>query len=78
MKKTVNFESALKRLEEIVEKMENGDAELDKSLELYEEGIRLVKICSSKLEEAKKKVQILAKDGDKMKLEQFKLPGDEE
>jgi exodeoxyribonuclease VII small subunit len=78
MKKTANFEAALKRLEEIVEKMENGDAELDKSLELYEEGIKLVKICSSKLEEAKKKVQILAKDGDKMKLEQFKQSGDSE
>jgi len=78
MKKIINFESALKRLEEIVDKMENGDAELDKSLELYEEGIKLVKICSAKLDEAKKKVQILSKNGDKMKLDNFEIPGDNE
>ena len=78
MKKNINFESALKRLEEIVGKMEDGGSELDKSLELNEEGIKLVKICSAKLDEAKKKVQILSKNGDKMKLENFKTAGDTE
>lgn len=72
MKKNTSFETALKRLEEIVDKMENGGAELDKSLELYEEGIKLVKICSAKLDEAKKKVRILAKNGENMQLENFK------
>ncbi len=72
MKKAITFEAAVKRLEEIVEKMENGDAELEKSLEMFEEGIKLVKFCSAKLEEAKKKVEILVKDGKTMKPEPFK------
>ena len=71
MKKTQNFESAMKRLEEIVDKMEGGEAELDKSLELFEEGIKLVKFCSGKLGEAKKKIEILTKKGSAMKLEPF-------
>lgn len=71
MKKTVNFEAAMKRLEEIVEKMESGEAELDKSLELFEEGIKLVKICSQKLDEAKKKVEILTKKSGVLKPEPF-------
>jgi len=54
MKKTINFESALKRLEEIVDEMENGGAELEKSLEMFEEGTKLAKYCSDKLDEAKK------------------------
>ena len=72
MKKTASFEITLERLEKIVNDMENGDAELEKSLEMFEEGIKLVKFCSAKLEEAKKKVEILVKDGDKVKLELFK------
>ena len=66
--KNVKFEDALKRLEKIVEKLEGGDAALEESLSLYEEGISLFKHCSSKLEEAKKKVEILTKDGAQGKL----------
>jgi exodeoxyribonuclease VII small subunit len=72
MKKPINFESALKRLEEIVDDMENGGAELEKSLKMFEEGTKLAKYCSDKLEEAKKKVRILTKDGGKMEPEPFK------
>ena len=63
------FEDALKRLEEIVDKLEAGDVPLEDSLALYEEGISLFRHCSSKLEEAKKKVEILAKKGSTGKLE---------
>ena len=72
MKKNINFESALKRLEEIVDEMENGGAELEKSLALFEEGTKLARYCSGKLEEARKQVMILTKDGGKMKPEAFK------
>jgi exodeoxyribonuclease VII small subunit len=68
--KPVKFEEALKRLEEIVNKMEQ-DADLEKSLVLFEEGIKLVRFCSSKLEEAKKKIEILVKKGDKLAAEPF-------
>ncbi|MBN1621329.1 MAG: exodeoxyribonuclease VII small subunit [Endomicrobiales bacterium] len=69
--KNLKFEDAMKRLEEIVEQMEKGDINLDKSLSYFEEGIKLVRFCSSKLEEVKKKVEILVKKGDKMSREPF-------
>ncbi|MFC1501510.1 exodeoxyribonuclease VII small subunit [Elusimicrobiota bacterium] len=73
MKKNINFENSIKRLEEIVDKMEREDMELDKSLKLFEEGVGLVRACSSKLEEAKKKIEILVKSGDKVSKQPFKV-----
>ncbi|MBI1979670.1 MAG: exodeoxyribonuclease VII small subunit [Elusimicrobia bacterium] len=72
--KNVKFEDALKNLEKIVEKLEGGDVPLEESLSLYEEGITLFKHCSLKLEEAKKKVEILSKKGnsDTMETEPFR------
>jgi exodeoxyribonuclease VII small subunit len=67
--KNIKFEEAIKRLETIVQKLEAGDVPLDESLSLYEEGISLFKQCSSKLDEAKKKVEILTKKGANPKLE---------
>ena len=57
----MKFEEALKKLEKIVEDLEDGNLTLDDSLEKYEEGIRLSKMCAKKLEVAKKKVEILLK-----------------
>jgi exodeoxyribonuclease VII small subunit len=56
------FEEALKKLEEIVTQLEQGDLSLDESLKLFEEGIRLSRRCTKKLDEAEKKVEILLKD----------------
>ena len=53
------FQEALKRIEEIVRSLDDGTAELDRSLELYEEGIGLVRLCSSMLDNAEKKIKIL-------------------
>ena len=50
------------RLEEIVQKLEQGDLPLEQSLKLFEEGIRLSRICNTRLEEAERKVEILLKD----------------
>ncbi len=73
----IKFEKALKRLEEIVEKLEKGDLDLDKSLEIFEEGIKMSRICSQKLKEAEKKIEILTKDETgKLKTEPFE-PSDE-
>ena len=60
----MKFEEALKKLEEMVEAIENGELTLDESLSKYEEGIRLSKLCAKKLEDAKKKVEILIKSED--------------
>ena len=65
-KMKVGLESAMARLEEIVNEMENEKLPLDKSLKLYEEGIGLVAKCSEELEAAKRNIQILqqGKDGE--------------
>lgn len=56
------FETAMARLEEIVQKLEQGDLPLEQSLKLFEEGIRLSRICNTRLEAAERKVEILLKD----------------
>ena len=56
------FEEALKQLEEIVQRLERGELALEESLKLYEEGIRLSRLCHAKLEEAEGKIELLMKD----------------
>lgn len=56
------FEEALSRLEGIVSKLEDGDLDLEKSLKLFEEGIRVSHFCSQKLDEAERKVEILLRN----------------
>jgi exodeoxyribonuclease VII small subunit len=56
------FETSLKRLEEIVAELESGELGLDQSLKLFEEGVKLARICNARLEEAERKVEILLKD----------------
>lgn len=60
----MKFEEALKKLEKIVGDLEDGNLPLEESLEKYGEGINLSKICTKKLEAAKKKVEILLKSDD--------------
>jgi exodeoxyribonuclease VII small subunit len=62
--KVKDFESALKSLEDIVVQLEAGDLTLDRAIELFEEGIRISHFCSSKLDEAERKVEILIKAAD--------------
>ena len=62
--KVKDFESALKTLEDIVGKLETGDLTLERSLELFEEGIKISRFCSSRLEEAERKVEILTRAAD--------------
>ena len=56
------FESAVKRLESIVHELESGDLTLDEALKKFQEGVKLSKLCSNKLDETEKKVSILLKD----------------
>ena len=57
-----SFEQALKALESLVERLEKGELSLEESLKLYEEGIRLSRLCHGKLEEAEGKIEMLLKD----------------
>jgi exodeoxyribonuclease VII small subunit len=60
--KPPTFEQALQQLEQIVQKLEKGELPLEDSLALYEEGIRLSRLCHGKLEEAEGKIAMLMKD----------------
>ncbi len=60
------FEEALGRLEDIVKKMEAGDMNLEESLKAFEEGIKLARLCSRKLDEAERRVEILIKQEDEL------------
>lgn len=58
----IKFEEALKKLEKIVEELEGGDLTLDEALKKYQEGIELSRICNQRLENAKKKIDVLVKN----------------
>lgn len=60
--KKMSFEEALARLEEIVGEMDSGKAELDKLLELFEEGTTLVRKCKKELDNAEKKIKLVTED----------------
>ena len=75
VKSELTFEAALARLEEIVHALDGGDAPLDKSLALFEEGVSLVKLCQNKLDTAEQRVKILVRgDEGKLALENFTPP----
>lgn len=57
----VTFEAAFERLEQILEKMHSGSISLDDSLKLYEEADRLICVCSKKLNDAERKIELLIK-----------------
>ena len=56
------FEAALTRLEKIVKDLEQEDLPLEQSLKLFEEGIKLSRICNARLDEAERRVEVLLKD----------------
>ena len=53
--KELTYEQAYKRLEEIVEKLENGSVPLEESMKLFEEGTKLANFCNSKLNAVEQK-----------------------
>jgi exodeoxyribonuclease VII small subunit len=55
----MKFEEALARLEETVKQLEGGDLPLEKALEVFEEGVKMSRLCTQKLEEAEQKVELL-------------------
>ena len=72
------FEESLKRLEDIVKQLEQGDLTLDASLKLFEDGIKLSRLCSRQLEEAERRVEMLLQgDGDGESTKPFLETGEE-
>ena len=66
----ITFEQAMNRLEEIVSALEDNQISLEKSVELFQEGIQLTKLCNDKLEGIENKVAKILVDG---KLEDLNL-----
>ena len=58
------FENAMKQLENIVHELESGNLSLDDSIKKFEEGIKLSKFCSAKLDETEKRITTLTKEQD--------------
>jgi exodeoxyribonuclease VII small subunit len=57
-----NFETSLEELERIVRELERGDLPLEKSLELFEQGVKLSRACQERLSEAERRIEILTRD----------------
>ena len=73
----IKFEKAIQRLEKIVDDLEKGEMDIDKSLEVFEEGIKMSRVCSKKLNEAEAKIEKLTK-GQKGDLVTELFPVEEE
>ncbi|AUM13706.1 exodeoxyribonuclease VII small subunit [Ketobacter alkanivorans] len=71
-KTAIDFEQSLQTLEQLVESMESGDMTLEKSLEAFEQGIKLTKECQQALKEAEQKVEVLLNQNGEETLAPFK------
>ena len=67
----IDFETALKELETLVERMETGDQPLETALKDFERGVELFRICQGALKDAEQKVQILLEKSGQAKLANF-------
>ena len=71
------FEKAMKRLEQIVHELESGDQSLENTIKKFEEGVKLSKFCSKKLDETEKRITILMQDQNGNPLEKPFFPENE-
>ena len=69
--KEENFEELMIKLEDIANQLESGKLNLDDSVKVFEEGIKISKLCNEKLENAEKKIHILIEEEDEIKEENF-------
>ena len=61
---SLSFEAALERLEVIVGRLEQGDLELEAALAAFEQGVALSRRCAGQLEQARRRIEILAREGE--------------
>lgn len=74
--KTLSFEEAMKQLEQIVDRLEEGDVPLEEAIAIYKEGMELSKLCHDKLKSVEEQLtQIITEDGRK---ESFSVATEEE
>lgn len=68
----MKFEEAMEKLQKITQELEQESLPLEESLQKFEEGMKLISFCEEKLEEVEKKIQILVKEGNSLKLKEWK------
>ena len=73
----LNFEEALAKLEEVVNKLEKDQLSLDESLKIFEEGISLYRVCSKELIEVEKKINTIVEENGEFKKIPFGYNGEE-
>lgn len=71
VKKAVRFEESLAELEQLVERMEQGNLPLEDSLKLFERGVQLTRSCQKALKDAEQKVHILLEENGEPTLQAF-------
>jgi len=70
------FEEAMAKLEALVRKMETGDMTLEESLKAFEEGIRLSRLCASRLDDAERRVEMLISENSNMTVQPLRENGE--
>jgi exodeoxyribonuclease VII small subunit len=67
----LSFEEAMEQLEQLVGKLENGDVPLEKAIDLFQEGMKLSHLCSQKLEQVERKIEILVEENGALNKKPF-------
>ena len=70
-KKQLDFEAAINRLDEITDQLESGEVSLEKSIDLYTEGLKLAAECDARLQEAERKIRIIREKSGLVTEEEF-------
>jgi exodeoxyribonuclease VII small subunit len=73
----LSFEEAMDQLEQLVGKLENGDVPLEKAIDLFQEGMRLSHLCSQKLEQVERKIEMLVEENGMLNKKPFSSGNDE-
>jgi len=74
----LKFEEAMEKLQKITQELEGEDLPLEEALQKFEEGMKLVSFCERKLEEAEKKIQVLTREENTLKLKDWKEEKEDE
>ncbi|OAB32725.1 exodeoxyribonuclease VII small subunit [Paenibacillus macquariensis subsp. defensor] len=67
----LNFEQAMSQLEEIVDELEHGDVPLEKAIELFQKGMGLSQLCSQKLEQVERKIEMIVEEDGELRKKPF-------
>jgi exodeoxyribonuclease VII small subunit len=73
----LSFEEAMDQLEQLVGKLENGDVPLEKAIDLFQEGMKLSHLCSQKLEQVERKIEMLVEENGVLSKKPFSSGNDE-